>query len=118
MRARIYILSFLYLDGLDINKILHDSKGRIVTPATATQGVRDSLLLPAGSVPIRAFHKARGNISDYDKAEEMLRALRWKKLRIGLGLDRGGCTLGNFKRLRSAEDREEVFQFVDGEEEG
>lgn len=32
-----------------------------------------------------------------------------------MGLDRSGCTVGNFKRLRSAEEHEEMFQFVDDE---
>lgn len=95
--------------------MLNGSDGRIITPVTGTQGTRDSLLLPAGSVPIRAFHKARGNTSEHAKAKEMLRALQWKKYRVGFGLDRAGCTTANFKRLSAVGGPDNVFQFVDDE---
>jgi hypothetical protein len=106
----------LFLDGLDLEKVLSDPDGRTVTPAAVTHGARDSLLLPAGYVPIRAFHKARGNVSEYAQAREMLNALRWKKFRIGLGLDRSGCTLANSKRLRTFKEHRGVFQSVDNDD--
>lgn len=46
----------------------------------------------------------------------MLKAIRWKKTRIGLGLDRGGCTLANPKRLWTVEEHENVFRFVNDDD--
>ncbi|KAK2752894.1 hypothetical protein FQN54_008047 [Arachnomyces sp. PD_36] len=97
-------------DDLELVNVLNDFDGCTVTPASTTQGPRDTLLLPAGYIPIRAFHRARGNITEHSKAKEFLAALRSRKSRVGFAVDREGSSVGNYKRIKSAERYEDTFQ--------
>lgn len=109
--------------AIDSERYLHDpSSGSIITPnvssttppdgAGAGDAEIDSLIFPAGYTPIRAFNRVHGNQSNTDKARAVLKAVERMKVKIGPGLDQGGCELATPARNAAVGNDEGVFRLV------
>jgi len=96
---------------LKTKESLNDSVGRKATPTAKVKGHPDPIILPAGSIPIRAFNKAHETTNDQQKAREILRGIEARKAKIS-GLDRGGCTFVTVARRARLREDEAIAQEV------
>lgn len=104
---------------------LSDDHGRTITaPSTQTSILDhppDTLALssmttnPESDIPNRAFSKAHGNekMEIRQSAIETLLALQRHKEMVGVGLDRGGCTLVTEEMRATFLDQEGLARVVD-----
>ena len=100
---------------MDYETCLYDEEGRNVVSKASTKGVPPTLILPAAYVSIREFNKMHGYENDRSKALEVMRSLEAKQARVGVGLNRGGCTLMNPTRLKTVSAFENVFTVKEDE---
>lgn len=98
---------------MDYETCLYDEDGRSIVAKASTNGAPPSLILPAAYVSIREFNKMHGYQNDRSKALEVMRSLETKQTRVGVGLNRGGCTLMNPTRLKTVASFENVFTVKD-----
>ncbi|KAK2736302.1 hypothetical protein FQN55_001688 [Onygenales sp. PD_40] len=104
--------------GLRDDHYMNDLDGRTVISKATTEGSQPTLILPAAYGSIRNFNKNQDNHSDRAKAMEVLRALEAKQMRVGTGLDRGGCTFMNERRQETVAAFESVFELIPDDRDG
>ncbi|KAI9731333.1 MAG: hypothetical protein M1834_005236 [Cirrosporium novae-zelandiae] len=92
---------------------LSDSSGRQLTPSATDKGPGDSMILPAASMPIRAFNSTHDIKSSQNQAKAVLASIERKKAKTGLGFDRGGCILVTENRRRGLIDDEGLAEETD-----
>ncbi|KAL2009371.1 hypothetical protein VTN00DRAFT_7565 [Thermoascus crustaceus] len=114
---------------IESERYLNDSSGSAITPdASSTTIIQpddmdhdhdidqdidsDSLIFPAGYTPIRAYNRVHGNHSNPEKARAVLEAVERMKVRIGPGLEQGGCEIANPVRMSGVGNDEGVFRLV------
>ncbi|KAL1999815.1 hypothetical protein VTN02DRAFT_3955 [Thermoascus thermophilus] len=119
---------------IESERYLNDASGSVITPDASLppsallrrdrDGDRDdmdldgdldtdSLIFPAGYTPIRAYNRVHGNHSNPDKARAVLKAVERVKVRIGPGLEQGGCEIANPVRMGGVGNDEGVMRLVE-----
>ena len=114
--------------ALDKTRYLADDQGRDTTPAVSKTGNQDlpqdamSFIKPVGdeaeAAAQKAFMKAHRpgeKIGPKNVSEEMLRAMKVRKAKIGPGIDRGGCTLVNEARRATFLQNPGIRRVVDAD---
>ncbi|KKK25200.1 hypothetical protein ARAM_001058 [Aspergillus rambellii] len=94
-----------------------DSDGNSVPltiPESIQPGCEGSLIFPASYSSIRAFNRVHGNHTQYDKAQEIFKAVQRLKEHVGVGLDPGGCELATPSRKERVSNDEEVYEVRTG----
>ncbi|EFW13685.1 hypothetical protein D8B26_002570 [Coccidioides posadasii str. Silveira] len=101
--------------SIDPENCSKDQNGRSYTPRISERGPHPALIFPAASSSIKSFNKIHGNKTERAKALEVLRALETKQARVGIGVNKGGCTLFNYKRLPTVVAFENVRRIIPAE---
>lgn len=116
---------------IESERYLNDSSGSVITPDASLSSATiqpdhdhhtmdhddididsDSLIFPAGYPPIRAYNRVHGNHSNPEKARAVLKAVERMKVRIGPGLEQGGCEIANPVRMSRVGNDEGVMRLV------
>lgn len=112
MPFSLFSLPSWFLVVPDLDRFL-TANGLIVTPDAATAGESDTLIFPAESTSIRAFNKLYGDQKPTDRARQVLRAVRQRRKRVGIGLEQEGCEFSTPVRNKFFMKDEEYYEVVE-----